>query len=542
MVETPLTRTLRVVLLTLAAFLTGRLAYFAFAPHSRTYCMVLSIALFELIIFFHLRSCNSFAASKRLIYGSSLLYGVMWGLGLYLPLYSWIAEFVKTVPWITLSLLMSLFTGLIGVTIALIGRAQWSVSRAAFVPAIPILWTGVEALRMRFPFGGFSWGSPAYSQTGGVIGSASLWGSTSAVTFLTVLCATILATTVMVTVDLTRRSSGATKTSLQSLIAGVLVALVSISGSFIYEKHVDDAASPVGTITAAYIQGDVVAEGIGFNAIRMQVLRNHVNATKELAAAVSQGLLRQPDVVVWPENSADIDPLSDPTASALITEAAKAINAPILVGAVVGRQSHNDELNTVLLWDASGYEHQRHVKHHIQPFGEYLPLRPLIEKISPYAAWAGNFQAGDGPGVIDVHKTRVGIATCYEVIFNDSLQKAVSNGAQWLTVPANNATFGYTNQTYQQLEMARFRARELHRWVVAAATSGVSSFITPTGQALDTTDLYTRAFAVRRISLYNYQTLSPILSKYFDMAFATATILIFAASVARVLSRRRRRL
>lgn len=537
--ESPIIRNLRLILLTLSAFLAGGLAYFAFAPYSHTYCMVLSIALFDLIIFFHLRWSGT--AHLGFLYGGSTLYGIVWGLGLYLPLYSWISEFVKTVPWLALSLLMSLFMGAIGLTIALVAHACRQRSKAVVIFSIPILWTGIEILRMRFPFGGFSWGSPAYSQTSSALGSASLWGSTSAVTFVTVLCATVLASAVWFVLDfkLVARTS---PTYLQSLLAGVLVLSQIIAGSWVYEKHVDRDAPAVGNVTAAYIQGNVVAEGIEFNAIRMQVLRNHVDTTKQLAEAVSQGLMPQPDVVVWPENSADIDPLADPTAHALITEAAQAINAPILVGAVLGRQSQDAELNTVLLWDTSGYQNKRHVKHHIQPFGEYLPLRPLIEKLSPYAAWAGNFKPGNGSGVIDVQKTKVGIATCYEVIFNDSLQKAVNNGAEWLTVPANNATFGYTNQTYQQLEIAQFRARELHRWIVAAATSGVSGFIAPTGQVFDKTNLYTDAFAVRKISLYNYSTIASMASKYIDIAFAAATILIFAASLARVLNHRRRRL
>ncbi len=542
MTEIPGIRAVRALLLTLAAFLAGGLAYFSFAPYSRSASMVISVAFFIIIIAAHVEWTRSAPNRKFSAFGWPVFYGIFWGLGLYLPLYSWIAEFVESAPWIALSLLMALFTGAIG---GFSGLILYSVrSRASWVPivAIPLVWTAVEVARMHFPFGGFTWGSPAFSQTSSVLGSASLWGSTSAVTFLTIFSGSVVAYAMRLFIKASKYKNRALKKALRSFTASVLALLVTISSSWLYEHTVGNNIEPVGSIKVAYIQGDVVTEGIGFNAVRMQVLRNHVNTTKQLAAAVAEGRVARPDVVVWPENSADIDPLADPTANALITSAAKAIDAPILVGAVLGRQSQQADLNTVLLWDSSGYRHQRHVKRHIQPFGEYLPMRPLVEKISPYAAWAGNFNAGDGPGIITLPSSTVGLATCYEVIFNDSLQKPVKNGAQWLAVPANNATFGYTNQTYQQLEITRFRARELHRWTVAAATSGVSAFISPSGDVYDATELYTSAFSVKEIPLYDFKTPAERTSKYLDLAVSVASILILGGCLARVLSRRRRRL
>ena len=173
MTEIPGIRAVRALLLTLAAFLAGGLAYFSFAPYSRSASMVISVAFFIIIIAAHVEWTRSAPNRKFSAFGWPVFYGIFWGLGLYLPLYSWIAEFVESAPWIALSLLMALFTGAIG---GFSGLILYSVRSPSWtVVAIPLVWTAVEVARMHFPSGIYM-GSPAFSQTSSVLGSASLWG------------------------------------------------------------------------------------------------------------------------------------------------------------------------------------------------------------------------------------------------------------------------------------------------------------------------------------------------------------------------------
>ncbi len=88
-------------------------------------------------------------------------------------------------------------------------------------------------------------------------------------------------------------------------------------------------------ITVAVVQGNVPRLGLEFNAQRRAVLDNHVRETLQLSDDVHAGRAPQPMVVIWPENSSDIDPLANPDARDEISTAAAAINAPILVGGVV---------------------------------------------------------------------------------------------------------------------------------------------------------------------------------------------------------------
>ena len=520
----------------------GGVSYFSFAPYNLWPLGIIGSAL----LFGSLGLLV--AMPRRHLYWCAAGAGFVWGLALYLPLFQWIQAFVEEPPWIALCIILSLYVVLITVPVAHFMRL-WGVLSLRTAAASALWWTAVEAVRARFPFGGFSWGTPAYGQSTSPLVSAAPWGSTSAVTFLVLIWAytiVIGATGAFFLADaaVRRRQNERGKTTafprrpwrhpqriLQPAVSVLLIALTLTAGSFIYDTSQRTHAEPTGTRRIAFVQGDVSTSGLTFNAIRMEVLENHAQATFRLADAVRMGEQPQPDIVVWPENSADIDPLGNPDANALITSAARAIRAPILVGAVLGRQSHNPELNAILLWTGDGYQGIRHVKRHIQPFGEYLPMRGLIEKISPYAVWAGNFQAGKGTGVIPVGGTRAGVATCFEIIFGDSGRRAIHHGADWLAVPTNNATFGYSHETYQQLGISQFRAREWHRWVVVAATSGAGAFISPDGAIMDETSLYEQDFAVRTVSLYETRTAATRIQPWLDGVLCVLAVLVCGGSI-----------
>ena len=130
------------------------------------------------------------------------------------------------------------------------------------------------------------------------------------------------------------------------------------------------------TSTVAVIQGDVPRAGLDFNAQRRAVLDNHVQQTLELAQDVAAGEEPQPDVVIWPENSSDIDPYTNADAAREIDRAAAAIDAPILVGAVVEGPGENVS-NTAIVWDPDDGPGDTYVKRHPVPFGEYIPS-PLV--------------------------------------------------------------------------------------------------------------------------------------------------------------------
>ena len=193
--------------------------------------------------------------------------------------------------------------------------------------------------------------------------------------------------------------------------------------------------------------------------------------------------------MLWPENASDIDPTDNPDAAAEIQQATDAVGVPILVGAILDGPGPQHVTNAGLVWEpsntASPGPGQRYVKRHPVPFGEYIPLRSLASKVSSKVDLVRyDMVAGKGNGLLDQTPVPLGDVICFEVAYDGLVNSSVRAGAQLLVVQTNNATFGHSSETYQQLAMARLRAVEHARTVVQVATSGKSAIIDPSGRTV----------------------------------------------------------
>lgn len=415
-------------------------------------------------------------------------YGLLFGLAFYLPLLPWIGGLVGAVPWILLSLMEALFPAMFGVFAVLVARLPgWPLWLAC-------LWSMQEWLKSSVPFGGFPWGVTAFSQTNGPLLMLAHWAGAPLVSFAVMLLATSL---VAIAVEFAGRF--ATGGRRPRLVLPAVCLCVVLVGTAIAAPAVRRTATAGGEEPAvvAAIQGNVPRLGLDFNSQRRAVLDNHVKQTLLLAQDVKAGRVPQPRFVVWPENSSDIDPIANADAAAQIDLAARAIGVPILVGAVVSRPEATVDnpaaSNTVIVWDPATGPGERHDKQIVQPFGEYLPWRAFFAHLSSYAERAGYFVPGSGSGVVRAAGVPVGVATCWEVIFDRALRQSVRNGAQVLVVPTNNATFDQS-MSEQQLAFARLRAVEHGRDVIVAGTTGISAAITADGGEQARTAFFTPAY------------------------------------------------
>jgi apolipoprotein N-acyltransferase len=428
-------------------------------------------------------------------------YGFLAGLGFFLPLLPWTGIYVGPVPWLALSTVCAVYIGLFGVLARLL----------CVLPAWPLwvalAWTTTEWVRSSFPFGGFPWGRLAFGQADGWYLPLAMLGGAPLIGFAVALTGAAAAALVLLVwsrkdVDAARN----TVSRLGILAVAVTLAITPFAGlllRFALPAPMDGDRM----ITVAAIQGSVPRLGLDFNAQRRAVLDNHVRRTEELAKAVAAGQARKPDIVIWPENSSDIDPLRNSDASALITEASELIGAPILVGAVLVNADRTTT-NSVIVWNGAAGPGERHDKKIIQPFGEYLPMRGFFRLFSEYADRAGYFVPGHGDGAVRADGVEIGVATCYEVAFDRAFRDSMDAGAQLLTVPTNNATFGDSEMTYQQLAMSRVRAVEHGRALVVAATSGVSAIIGADGAVQQETAKFVPAALVAELPLRSSSTLA----------------------------------
>ncbi|MCF0097444.1 Apolipoprotein N-acyltransferase [Micromonospora sp. MH99] len=510
------------------------------------------------------------AHRRRLRAGAGV--GFLTGVALFAPLLAWTNLHTGYLPWVLLSLLQAGYLALLGVATAwvspLADRGRW-----AWPAVTGLLWVGQEALRDRTPFGGFPWGRLAFTQDDSPLLRLAALGGAPLVTFAVAVVGGLLVTAGWRTWTTLRPTSptdtdptgvpgdtdptgtpGDTDTTSGpghsepatrpggarrwTPVAVPAVAALALAGAGLL---VPLAATGSGApVTVAIVQGNVPRLGLDFNAQRQAVLNNHVDATLELATRVASGAQRQPDLVVWPENSSDIDPLRNPTAGARISQAADAIRAPILVGAVLLGPGPGQVRNAGILWrpDTGADMSQLYTKRHPVPFAEYVPLREIARQVSDKVDLIRNdFVPGSTPGVVRAGPAVLGDVICFEVAYDEVVRDTVTGGAQLLVVQTNNATFDEA-EARQQLAMVRLRAVEHGRPALMASTVGVSGFVAPDGRVSDATGFNTREVVVRQLRLDSGRTLATRLGWWPELALAGLAVAALAG--AGVLRRRQR--
>jgi apolipoprotein N-acyltransferase len=428
-------------------------------------------------------------------------YGFLFGLAFYLPLLPWISGLVGAFPWIMLAMLQALFVGLFGLAAVSVRRLSgWPFWFAA-------LWVTQEWLKSNVPFGGFPWGVVGFSQTNGPLLAIAQFGGAPLLSFAVVLTGFSLTAMTFEVVDWWRHHADSHNAAPPAVVLpGVCISAVLLTTALAWPhvRHSGLGAGDDPAITIAAVQGNVPRLGLEFNAQRRAVLDNHVRETLQLTEDVRAGRAPQPMVVIWPENSSDIDPLANADARDEISMAAAAIKAPILVGGVVAAPGYSPDnpvsTNSVIVWNPVTGPADRHDKKIVQPFGEYLPWRSFFTHLSSYADRAGYFVPGTGNGVVTAAGIPIGVTTCWEVIFDRAARESVQNGAQLLAVPSNNATFNQA-MSEQQLAFARLRAVEHDRYVVVAGTTGISAMIAPDGRELARTGFFEPGYLDHQVRL-----------------------------------------
>ncbi|MFG1894113.1 apolipoprotein N-acyltransferase [Micromonospora zamorensis] len=486
------------------------------------------------------------AHRRRLRAGAGL--GFLTGVALFAPLLAWTNLHTGYLPWVLLSLLQAGYLALLGAATAwvspLADRVRWT-----WPVLTGLLWVGQEALRDRTPFGGFPWGRLAFSQDTSPLLRLAALGGAPLVTFAVALVGGLLVTAAW-------RGWAAARTSpaegsqdadgAQGVTSARRWAPVAVPAAVAVALTAGGLLVPVATAgsgattTVAIVQGNVPRLGLDFNAQRQAVLNNHVDATIELAARVAAGQERQPDLVVWPENSSDIDPLRNPTAGARISQAADTINAPILVGAVLLGPGVGQVRNAGILWrPGTGADlDQLYTKRHPVPFAEYVPLRDVARMVSKQVDLIrSDFVPGSTPGVVRAGPAVLGDVICFEVAYDEVVRDTVTGGAQLLVVQTNNATFDVA-EARQQMAMVRLRAVEHGRPALMASTVGVSGFVAPDGRVSDATGFNTREVVVRQVRLDDGRTLATRLGWWPEVALAALAV---AALIGAAVLRRRQR-
>ena len=446
------------------ALLVGALLAQAFEPVGLAVLLPLGVAGFVLCV-------RGLPASR------AWLPGLAFGIGFHFVLLFWM-RVVGVGPWFALAGIEAAYFAPLGAAAALLlprrGGAWW------FAAA----WVAVETIRSDWPFSGMPWGRLSYAVAGTGWQDALPYVGMTGLSYLLAVLGALLAQVV----------AGPGRTRAALVGAGVAAASLLPTLAPWTVPTTDER-------TVAVVQGDVPGDGTDILLDHRQVTRNHVDATVDLAEQVAAGEQDEPDFVLWPENSTAVDPFADTEANSGIRRASAAVQVPLLVGAMVDAGTEH-VLNQGIVWLPGTGAGDRYTKWHPVPFGEYIPWRDYgLGSFGRLRLIPRDMLGGTRTAPLSVGDTLVADAICFDVAYDDGIHAQLEAGGQLVAVQTSNAMFVETSQIDQQFEISRLRALETGRYVLVAATNGVSGVIAPDGTVVARAGVRTQEVMVERVGL-----------------------------------------
>lgn len=434
-----------------ASVFVGWLLSASFAPIGRWYLAPIAISLWIYILHKGKRSVtNTFIIAFT--FNAFLLH--------------WSSTYVGNIPWLILCL---------GESLLFIPLAWARGRRIVFFPAIFLV---LEHLRSIFPFEGFAWGRLAFSQADAPYREVAAMGGVSLLSAV-VLCIGVL-------MFYTFRNFKVSATYIALLV------MIFVGNSFLPN------IPSVGVFKSLLVQGNVPQLGLDFNSRAKAVFQMHVKETKK---AFREN--RDYQVVIWPENSVDVDPYKNLDIRQSLDELNRDSGKSIIIGAVLSTGKTIE--NASILWN-EGAE-STYIKQHLTPFGEYIPLQSFARYFSPYVDDVQDFSAGKKDVMHTVDNVVLAPVICYELI-DDAYINRISRNSQILIVQTNNATFGTSAQSVQQLSISRIRAIENHRDLLSVSTTGISAVIDSDGKIIQSTKSNQPDHLFANSKLYSGQTVA----------------------------------
>jgi len=419
----------------LYSFLSGLLLSAAFKPIGLWFAAPLAIALLIYTINNKGRHFAAFAMFAFTFNAAGLI---------------WSNKYVGITPWIALVLLQTIFYLPLGF-LKRIGETWYFYLPVAFVT--------LEEVRSRFPFGGFGWLRIGFSQADAPYARLASIGGVSLLSLATLLLG-------VAAFQLAKRGGGIT-------LPAIAITL-TLSGIFILPNN-----SPRQTFQVLAVQGSVPKLGLDFNERATEVFYRHVIETEE---SLREG--KKPNLIIWPENSVDVDPFNNPKIGTAISSLVDKAEVPLIIGAVL--RTNGQLQNASILWEPKTGATTRYVKRHLTPFGEVMPLRSALTFFSDLPNQVEDFSPGKSAVIHKVGQANIAPIICFELI-DDRLIQSSADQSNLFVVQTNSATFASTSESAQQLAITRIRSIEHARYSVSVSTVGISAIIDTNGIVLKST-------------------------------------------------------
>ncbi|MCL2783952.1 MAG: apolipoprotein N-acyltransferase [Propionibacteriaceae bacterium] len=518
------TRSYRGWLISGVALVAGLLVGAGFPPLNLWFLVPVGLTGFVLV---------SLASTTRI----GLLRGFIFGFGFNILAFQWIGILGVGV--------LVLFMAWLAVWYAVVGLV---ISATRETPAWGFAgvtaWMGAEWACSRWPAGGFGWGRLAYTAVGTPIDGLFPFIGSTGVSLIIISTAVLIAFVVrpMMTSESSLRR-------LHPVPAAVLGGVLLVTGGAGVMGRNYDPPVDGSEITVAVVQGNVPGVGITALGEMYTVENNHLSETILLAAKIRTGVVDQPDFVAWPENSTATDPFIHQKTTDIIGIALDLVQVPILVGAITLGPGENERQTTGLWWTVDEEVTARYAKRNLVPFGEWIPLRSILEPLIEDLKYVGPESIpGTGPGVLNVEVSqgslRVGDIICFELAYDSTFDQMIlgddttGGGGQVLVVQTSNAMFTGTHQMAHQDHITRVRAMESRREILVATTNSLAGLVDSHGRIVYAAQMRTADSAVFTVPQRTFITPAVAFRPWIDLG---SIVLPLLAGLGLILLRSRRK-
>ena len=371
----------------------------------------------------------------------------------------------------------------------------------------------VEALRFSFPFGGIPLATMGMSQVGGPLVGVVRVGGVILLTWLVFQLGFALAGPAPGVPAFARRFRPGTRGEPHGALAFLAVVVIVVLSVVAPRGAETGEQLPVAAVQGGGEQGTSALE-----VPSSLVTERHLAATRTISDDADV------ELVLWPENTIDVAVFDGSDVYRAITDEAARLDAPFAVGV-----TEDPRINSQIVVGPDGAIVDQYVKVRRVPFGEYVPLRGLLEALgAPIEQIGRDADAGTGPAYVDLPDgTRLGVVISWEVFFAGRAREGVKEGAEAILNPTNGASYTGTIVQTQQVASSQLRAIENGRWVVQAAPTGFTAIVDADGNVRQRTAVSEQRVLYDTIELRDGRTWYTNLG---DGPFIAALLVLLCAS------------
>lgn len=444
----------------LLSFISGGFCALALAPINFFIAAIISISIFYLLLE------NKTQKPKQAFY-----LGLCYGYGYFLFGIYWIAisllvdaqRFAWLIPFCLIFIpgaAALYFAGLAALYRKINNKFSLKFSYQKIL-IFALLWLFFEILRSNL-LTGFSWNLIGYSLmfSNYTIQSASIFGIYG-LSFLTILFCLI-------------PISFIDKTRLGKIFSIILI--IIFTGNFIFGYlRIQNTELKTTNTLIRLVQGNIEQD------LKWDPAKKYQNFLKHIEITNSENK-DNISTVIWSETAT---PYIIDNNAQLMQELQKAVpeNGFLITGALRNEISRNSEdvyFNSMFLIDKEGAI-KHYDKHHLVPFGEYIPFSKFLPFLEKITGGASGFGEGSGPKTLEMQGFRISPLICYEIIFSDKIIDN-NNRPNLLVNVTNDAWFGNSSGPYQHFNMAKMRSVEYGISLARVANTGITAYIDPLGQ------------------------------------------------------------